>query len=70
MTAPTIPPQQPEPERVCGNCESYRQSNWSDRYGECLVSDELPPCFKALRMDIDEVRDTHTCVLFRARKES
>ena len=71
MTSPTIPPQ-PEPERVCGNCEFFKPDppSWGSKFGDCSVCDDLPPCFKGLRMDKAEVRQTHTCVLFRARTES
>ena len=69
MTAPTIPPQQPEPERVCGNCEFFVKSSWSESRGDCFIEPHLPP---ALQNDVGPVAvsATHTCVLFRARKES
>lgn len=38
MTAPTIPPQQPEPERVCGNCQ-----NKDDATCHCSVWSFQPP---------------------------
>lgn len=60
MTSPTIPPQ-PEPERVCGNCRHFDRSQVIPTKGICEVH------------AIEEwsiVPATHTCVLFRARKES
>ena len=68
MTAPTIPPQQPEPEQVCGNCEFFRSGSAS--YGKCNVWHQLPPCVELVRMDSYTVNSRYVCVLFRARKES
>lgn len=68
MTAPTIPPQQPEPDRVCGNCEFYLHE--SGRIGDCHVGNHLPP-FLQVDAEMDRrVYECGTCVLFRARKES
>lgn len=72
MTAPTIPPQQPEPEQVCGNCEFYRSNDPCERlsFGTCVVASHLPRCFRVLNMDEPDTRSFNTCVLFRASKES
>lgn len=55
MTAPTIPPQQPEPERVCGNCVHFN----------VLKSGK-----KLCEMHMDTVWERDSCPVFRARKES
>lgn len=61
MTNPTIHPQQPEPERVCANCEFYCSSqDYNDR-GVCIQSGDGMS---------SAVRESDTCVLFRAREES
>ncbi len=65
MTSPTIPPQ-PEPERVCGNCEFYRHEGGNR--GNCFVFQWLPPCLEAVSET--RVAASDTCVLFRNRKES
>ena len=67
MTNPTIPPQQPEPERVCGNCEFFKAGNPAEmrpKFGDCLAG-VMPPCMKVRCME-----PADTCVLFRAREES
>lgn len=60
MTATTISPQQPEPERVCGDCEFYaKHANYNDR----------GTCTKLYGLAVP-VPESHVCDWFRARKES
>ena len=65
MTSPTIPPQQPEPERVCGNCEFFLHE--SRRRGTCNIGPHLPPFLQVDGGVMERnVYEPDTCVLFRA----
>lgn len=55
----------PKPERVCANCVHFKLFSWSEAFGDCLVSDHLPPCLSVLRMGATETGAANTCVLFR-----
>lgn len=70
VTAPTIPPQQPEPERECGNCEHILTSSELPGKGLCAIHEVMPPLLRHAGPKWELVATTDTCVLFRARKES
>lgn len=68
MTNPTIPPQQPKPERVCCHCQFYLPDSW--RNGTCDIGNHLPPFLQVDEAMDRRVHESDICVLFRASEES
>lgn len=55
MTAPTIPPQQPEPERECGNCEFFIRAR------DYLIGRVTCPCCEQTRQCVPDCTFAEDC---------